>query len=55
MKNTVSLTRFLDRNADRILLIASGLMVAFFISFLLVLAGGSSAQAQTAGCQMPGH
>lgn len=47
MKNTVSLTRFLDRNADRILLIASGLMVAFFISFLLVLAEASSAQAQT--------
>ena len=47
MKNTVSLTRFLDRNADRILLIASGLMVVFFVSFLLVLAEASNARAQT--------
>ncbi len=47
MIKTASLTSALDTHANRILMVASGILVAFFISFLFVLAQVVSAQAET--------
>lgn len=47
MTKTASLISALDTHANRILFVASGLMMVFFISFLMALAQAGSAKAKT--------